>query len=139
MLLDNGENWEPSEEMVKKWKESFKGTKVDVDRELVKMDLWCDANPRKRKTPKGIQAFCTRWLNGAEEKGGHSIELQKAQEDEFRARLLRRKSSLRNKTIEEQMTDVTWLDGDVQLMMKQYYLNKVGFYYDGEITYVGQK
>ena len=41
--------------------------------------------------------------------------------------------SIRAKSIDMQMSDVSWLDGDIQLMMKQYYIDKFGFYYDGEL------
>ena len=57
MLLNDGKNWEPDDDLVLKWKTHFRG-KVDVDRELVKMELWCDVNPAKRKTKKYIQNFC---------------------------------------------------------------------------------
>jgi len=32
-----------------------------------------------------------------------------------------------------QMADVTWVDPDEVQMMKEFYLNKFGYYYDGEI------
>ena len=35
MLLNDGKNWEPDDDLVLKWKTHFRG-KVDVDRELVK-------------------------------------------------------------------------------------------------------
>ena len=135
MILNDGNDWEPTPEMVLNWKEKFKGTDVNVERELVKMDLWCDANPSKRKTPKGIKSFCTRWLINAEKQNGQSIELQKHQEQEFARRLKKRQSSIRERTLEESMCDISWLTGDKYLMMKQYYLDKVGCYFDGEMHY----
>ena len=44
---------------------------LDVYRELLAMAAWSDANPSKRKTPKGIKRFITAWLNKAskEERG----------------------------------------------------------------------
>jgi hypothetical protein len=132
MILND---WEPNTETVLKWKEKFKGTGVNVERELVKMDLWCDANPTKRKTPKGIKSFCTRWLLNAEKQNGQSIELQKHQEKEFDRRLKKRQSSIRERTLDESMCDITWMEGDQHLMMKQYYLDKFGCYFDGEMHY----
>jgi len=41
--------------------------------------------------------------------------------------------SIRAKSIDMQMTDISWLNTDAQLAMKQYYLDKFGFYYDGEL------
>jgi hypothetical protein len=135
MILNDGNDWEPNTETVLKWKEKFKGTGVNVERELVKMDLWCDANPTKRKTPKGIKSFCTRWLLNAEKQNGQSIELQKHQEKEFDRRLKKRQSSIRERTLDESMCDITWMEGDQHLMMKQYYLDKFGCYFDGEMHY----
>jgi len=132
MLLNNGENWEPSDELVIKWKEHYKG-KVNVDRELVKMDLWCDANPKKRKTKGGIQGFCQRWLNTAEERGGESTKIQKSQEAEFAARYRRRSASIRSRPIDESLADVSFLSGEEKIMMQQVYLNRYGFYWDGEL------
>lgn len=135
MILNDGNDWEPNTETVLKWKEKFKGTGVNVERELVKMDLWCDANPTKRKTPKGIKSFCTRWLLNAEKQNGQSIELQKHQEKEFDRRLKKRQSSIKERTLDESMCDITWMEGDQHLMMKQYYLDKFGCYFDGEMHY----
>lgn len=44
---------------------------LDVYRELLAMAAWSDANPSKRKSPKGIKRFITAWLNKAskEERG----------------------------------------------------------------------
>ena len=132
MLLINGTDWQPTEDKIDKWKEAYKDTCVDVDRELVLMDLWCDSNPTKRKTEKGIASFCTRWLKRSLDQGGKSIELQEAQEQEFRNRLKQRRSSIRNTDISDNIVDISWLSGDEYLMMKQYYLNKSGYYWDGE-------
>lgn len=132
MILIDGTDWQPTEDKVDKWKDAYKGTCVDVDRELVLMDLWCDSNPQKRKTSQGISGFCTRWLKKALDQGGKSIELQKAQEDDFRFRLKQRRSSIRNTDIADNLVDISWLSGDDYLMAKQYYLNKLGYYWDGE-------
>ena len=42
---------------------------VDVLQELRKMTAWCDANPTKRKTRKGIKAFIVNWLNKEQDRG----------------------------------------------------------------------
>lgn len=40
---------------------------VNVEQELRKMVGWCDANPSKRKTPKGIATFIASWLSKAQD------------------------------------------------------------------------
>ena len=43
---------------------------VDVVQELRKMAGWCDANPTRRKTARGIEAFITNWLSKTQDRGG---------------------------------------------------------------------
>lgn len=42
---------------------------VDVMQELRKMKGWCDSNPAKRKTRKGIKRFINSWLAREQDKG----------------------------------------------------------------------
>jgi hypothetical protein len=41
----------------------------DVDGELMKAALWCEANPAKRKTATGMLRFLNGWLGRAEPSG----------------------------------------------------------------------
>lgn len=43
---------------------------VDVMQELRKMSGWCDSNPTKRKTRRGVRAFITSWLAKEQDRGG---------------------------------------------------------------------
>lgn len=43
---------------------------VDVMAELRKMAVWCDANPTRRKTSKGVAAFIANWLSKSQDRGG---------------------------------------------------------------------
>lgn len=52
---------------VDEWKKLYPA--VDVLQELRKMTAWCDANPTKRKTRKGIKAFIVNWLNKEQDRG----------------------------------------------------------------------
>ena len=42
---------------------------VDIDQEMRKMIGWCESNPTKRKTRRGIKAFITNWLSRQQDKG----------------------------------------------------------------------
>jgi hypothetical protein len=68
MLLNTGEDWQPEPEDIEKWKELYPA--IDVDQELRAMEGWCDANPTKRKTARGIKRFVNSWLARAQDKGG---------------------------------------------------------------------
>ena len=50
------------------WKEAYPA--VDVERELKKMIAWLEANPKRRKTRRGINAFINTWLSREQDKGG---------------------------------------------------------------------
>ncbi len=38
---------------------------IDVEQELIKMSLWCERNPNKRKTRRGVSNFINNWLDSA--------------------------------------------------------------------------
>ena len=68
MLLNDGNEWEPEQEDISKWKELY--PKVDVDQEIRAMAGWLDANPTRRKTAGGIKRFVNSWLSRAQDSGG---------------------------------------------------------------------
>jgi len=46
--------------------------RVTVKQELLKMSVWLESNPKKRKTIKGIDRFITNWLSKAD--GKHTFD-----------------------------------------------------------------
>jgi hypothetical protein len=68
MILKSGENWEPEETDVLAWQQAYK--EIDIFSELDAMACWCEANPSKRKTKKGVKRFVNAWLQRANQKGG---------------------------------------------------------------------
>ena len=50
------------------WKETYPA--VDVEQELRKMVAWCDSNPTKRKTKRGVNKFINGWLSRTQDEGG---------------------------------------------------------------------
>jgi hypothetical protein len=51
---------------IRMWRHEF--PKIDVDQELRSMAAWCDANPSKRKTARGVRRFIVSWLMRSSEK-----------------------------------------------------------------------
>ena len=49
---------------------------VDVMQELRKMKGWCDSNPAKRKTRRGIKRFINNWLSRQQDEGRTSDNRQ---------------------------------------------------------------
>lgn len=70
LLLSNSTYYPIYEEDVAMWQDGYPA--VDVKAELKKMNLWFDANPKKRKTAKGIRACINSWLSRCQDKGSSS-------------------------------------------------------------------
>lgn len=52
---------------IDEWKELYPA--VDVMQQLRHMKAWCDSNPAKRKTKRGVKRFITSWLMKEQDKG----------------------------------------------------------------------
>lgn len=63
------------QEEMEEWKRLY--TAVDILQELRKMKGWCDSNPTKRKTERGIKRFICNWLAGQQDKYSEQKEYQK--------------------------------------------------------------
>jgi len=70
IILNDGTLYPVSDQDYRKWCELFQA--VDVLAELRKMVAWCDANPAKRKTKRGVKSFIVKWLSKAQDQGGSS-------------------------------------------------------------------
>lgn len=55
-------------ESISKWHEAYPA--VDVEQQLKRMITWLEANPKRRKTRRGINAFIVTWLSREQDKGG---------------------------------------------------------------------
>jgi len=121
MLLNTKEDWQPEQADIIQWGRTYPA--VNVDQELMAMESWLDANPTKRKTKAGIKRFVNSWLSRAQNQGGSSPI----------AKSYKKADSIRARTLDESLTDITWLPPEQQQEMKQYYLAQRGFYYDGEL------
>lgn len=120
MKLKSNQDWQPEDTDVIAWQRAF--PKVNVHQELAAMTSWCDANPARRKTKAGIKRFVNLWLTKAQNQGGSP-----------QAKAYSKPDSIRARTLDESLADISWLSGDQYLMMKQYYLQTRGFYFDGEL------
>lgn len=121
MLLNTKEDWQPEQADIIQWSRAYPA--VNVDQELMAMESWLDANPTRRKTKSGMKLFVNSWLKKAQNQGGSSPI----------AKSYKKADSIRARTLDESLTDITWLPPEQQQEMKQYYLAQRGFYYDGEL------
>lgn len=58
--------WQLRESQLARWRELYS---VDVLAECRSALAWCEANPTKQKTSRGMPAFLTSWLNRAQNRG----------------------------------------------------------------------
>jgi hypothetical protein len=64
----NPRSWDLTDAKVKEFREAFPSQ--DVVGECRKALAWVQANPGKRKTPRGMPGFLFRWLSRAQDRGG---------------------------------------------------------------------
>ncbi len=118
MLLNNGDTYIPEDVDIIAWQKAYPA--IDVNQELNAMESWLDANPTRRKTPKGIKRFVNSWLARAQDKGGSPQVKAKT-------------TSSKNIDIEDKLADVSWIQHEgTKLKAKEFYLRTKGFYFDGE-------
>jgi len=138
MILNTGERWEPEDTDMIAWAKAYPA--VDVFQELKAMESWLDANPKKRKTKGGIKRFVNSWLARAQNQGGSSPALigrHTATGKQAVTAKLDPKGisapdvSIKALTMDMQLTDITWLEPQEAQVMKQFYLDQRGFYFDG--------
>lgn len=61
MVLEDDSFYDVLPDKLSMWQRAYPD--LDVERELYQMASWCDANPTKRKTRRGIEKFINGWLN----------------------------------------------------------------------------
>lgn len=66
--LNNGSEYPVTEAQVSEYARLYPA--VDVPQALRAMRGWCLANPKRRKTKRGVAAFITSWLSREQDKGG---------------------------------------------------------------------
>ncbi|QFI65771.1 Primosomal protein I [Sinorhizobium alkalisoli] len=64
----NGDVVSITEADVAEWAEAFPA--VDVRQQLAAMRAWLNANPKNRKTSKGMKRFVVAWLTRDQDRGG---------------------------------------------------------------------
>ena len=132
MILNTGDRWEPEDVDMIAWAKAYPA--VDVFQEIRAMESWLDANPKKRKTKRGIKSFVVRWLGRAQNQGGSSpafIGNQAVAAKLDPTGISAAPVSIKSLTMDMQLTDVTWLDPQEAQFMKKYYLAQRGYYFDG--------
>lgn len=64
--LNDGSEWKPTQTQFDEWSRLYPS--VDVIAEFRNMRGWCNANPSRRKTARGITTFVNGWLSRTQNK-----------------------------------------------------------------------
>ena len=72
-----GVEWRPTVNELNEWIKFYSA--VDVIRELGRMRIWCQNNPDRKKTARGIRRFVTTWLDKEQNRAGHYTRGQQRQ------------------------------------------------------------
>ena len=67
LSLNDGTAYGVAKSEIEEWEKLYPA--VDIMQELRKMKGWCDANPTKRKTARGIKRFINTWLSKEQDRG----------------------------------------------------------------------
>lgn len=70
IILKDGRYWEADPEDIIQWQRAY--TDIDCFAEINAAACWCEANPSKRKTQRGVKKFLNSWLKRAQDSGGRS-------------------------------------------------------------------
>ena len=65
--LADGTYFDVPEDKISLWQQAYPS--VNIDQELKKIIAWCDANPTKRKTRRGVTKFINSWLDRSQNQG----------------------------------------------------------------------
>lgn len=123
MLLNDNTTYRVAETDVSKWAELYPA--VNVEQELRGMIGWLDANPKKRKTRKGIKRFINSWLSRAQDSGGSSPIAKKMLIKENGP------TATRDMSAEDELCDISWVKPDQKPAFRALFLEKFGHVFEG--------
>lgn len=70
--LNDGSLFPVYQEEIDRFKELYPA--VDIQQELRKMCGWCENNPKRRKTKRGVKSFINSWLSRAQDRSGNGYK-----------------------------------------------------------------
>ena len=126
-LLKNGDEYEIPDAEYEVYIEAYGDDLVRT--ECKAMQMWLFTNAAKRKTKGGMKKFIGSLLARTKATGG--LSPYAANHNPASAATNKSNDSIRGRTLDCSLTDVTWLDGIERESQKQYYLTIRGFYFDG--------
>jgi len=121
MQLNDGTDYQVPDNDIAMWVDLYPA--VNVTQELNAMAGWLHANPKKRKTKRGITRFINSWLQRAQDKGGKSPFAQDVKTDG--------PTPTKQMTANDELCDISWVPSDRRDAMRAVFLNKYGHVFEG--------
>ena len=116
IILKDGSYYEIEQSDLISWQRTYH--ECNVYHEINAAREWCQANPSRRKTKRGIKRFLNAWLSKAHKLKGSPFIYN---------------SQTKSNSIKESMHDISWVEEENKLEISKWYLKNKGFYFlDGE-------
>ncbi|MEC8107933.1 MAG: hypothetical protein VX097_00405 [Pseudomonadota bacterium] len=112
IILKDGSYYEIEKEDLIAWSRTYKDCNVIY--EIRAAAEWCEANPSRRKTLRGIRRFINAWLSKANKLKGSPLTYN---------------SEAKRSNIEESLNDISWIDEGERKKISKWYISSKGFYY----------
>ena len=116
IILKDGSYFEIEENDVIAWSRTYKD--CNVIHEIRAAAEWCESNPSRRKTRRGIRRFLHAWLSKAHKLKGSPLIFN---------------AGTSHTDIEESLNDISWVSESEKREISKWYISSKGFYYlDGK-------
>lgn len=116
IILKDGSYFEIEENDVIAWSRTYKD--CNVIHEIRAAAEWCESNPSRRKTRRGIRRFLNAWLSKAHKLKGSPLIFN---------------AGTSHTDIEESLNDISWVSDSEKREISKWYISSKGFYYlDGK-------
>ena len=110
--LKDGSFYEVKENDLIAWSRTYKDCNVFY--EVKAAAEWCEANPSRRKTLRGVKRFLNAWLSKANKLKGSPLSFNQKEG---------------HSNIEESLNDISWVPEHERKETSKWYLSSKGFYY----------
>ena len=112
IILKDGSYYEIEQNDLISWQRTYH--ECNVYHEINAAKEWCQANPSRRKTKRGIKRFLNAWLSKAHKlKGSPFIYVNQE----------------KTTSIKESMYDISWVEDENKLEISKWYVKNKGFYF----------
>ena len=116
IILKDGSYFEIEENDVIAWSRTYKD--CNVIHEIRAAAEWCESNPSRRITRRGIRRFLNAWLSKAHKLKGSPLIFN---------------AGTSHTDIEESLNDISWVSDSEKREISKWYISSKGFYYlDGK-------